>query len=225
MPQVRNLSAAEIVDQVAQANRLLLPEARRIQNVVFMGMGEPLHNEAHVFRAAELLFSQRHFNLSPRRTMLSTVGIPDGMIRWAQRFRRSSLALSLHAARQDLREQLIPLARRYPLPRLRETLCDVLRIQDAPLMIEYLLLRDINDSPADAETLCEFLRELPVLVNLIPLNPVLHAPDLRSSQRSQGTAFARRLRDAGLLVTFRHSQGRDIRAACGQLIRASASSG
>jgi 23S rRNA (adenine2503-C2)-methyltransferase len=219
MPQIGNLSASEIVDQVVQANLALRNEGRKIRNVVFMGMGEPLHNEYQVFEAAALLFSQRHFNLSPRRTLLSTVGIPDAMIRWARRFRRSPLALSLHAARQDLREQLIPLARRYPLPLLRETLCEVLAIQHAPLMIEYLLLGGVNDSLDDAAQLAEFLAGLPVLINLIPFNPVAHAPHLQSSDRSRGSAFAARLRGAGFLVTFRHSLGRDVRAACGQLIQ------
>jgi 23S rRNA (adenine2503-C2)-methyltransferase len=219
MPQVRSLSAAEIVDQVAHANLVLRSEGRKIRNIVFMGMGEPLHNEQQVFHAAELLFSQRHFNLSPRRALLSTVGVPDGMIRWARRFRRSPLALSLHAARQDLREQLIPLARRYPLALLRETLVEVLAIQEAPLMIEYLLLGGLNDSLHEAARLADFLRGLPILINLIPFNPVAHAPRLQSSDRTQAGAFAATLRDAGFLVTFRHSLGRDIRAACGQLIQ------
>jgi 23S rRNA (adenine2503-C2)-methyltransferase len=219
MSQVRNLAASEILDQVAQANQVLCGQGRRISNVVFMGMGEPLHNEEEVHRAAELLFSHHHFNLSPKRTILSTVGIPDAMIRWAKRFPRTSLALSLHSVRQDVRERLIPLARHYPLSRLRETLDQLLTMEIGPLMIEYLLLGGINDSPDDATELCNFLRGMPVLVNLIPFNPVAHAPELRHSERGREAAFAASLRDAGHRVTFRHSLGREIGAACGQLIQ------
>lgn len=219
MAQVRDLSAREIVDQVSHANQLLRGTARKVTNVVFMGMGEPFHNEEAVIEAARLLFSQRHFNLSPKRAVVSTVGVPAAMLRFARRFPHTSLALSLHAARQDVRERLIPLARRYPMDELRATLAEVLTVQKAPLMIEYLLLSGINDSLDDAHLLADFLRDFPVLVNLIPFNPVDHAPELTSSSREHGTAFASVLRDRGFLVTFRRSLGKDIEAACGQLIQ------
>jgi 23S rRNA (adenine2503-C2)-methyltransferase len=219
MPQVRNLTSNEIVDQVVHANLVLRSEGKRIRNIVFMGMGEPLHNEEHVSRAAEMLFSQRHFGLSPRRALLSTVGVPDAMVRWARRFPRTPLALSLHSARQDVRERLIPLARGYPLTMLRDTLDMVMAIQRAPLMIEYLLLEGTNDAQDDALLLADFLRGLRVIINLIPFNPVAHAPQLGSPDRRVGALFAGVLRDAGFLVTFRHSLGRDIDAACGQLVQ------
>ena len=107
-----DLTAAEILDQVIRANRILRPEKRFVRNVVFMGMGEPLHNEDAVCQAVEVLQSSRCFGLSPRHILVSTVGIPEAMVRCAHRLPRVRMALSLHSARQDQREKLIPLARR-----------------------------------------------------------------------------------------------------------------
>ena len=135
-----NLTRDEILDQVIQANELLRPEGRSIRNVVFMGMGEPLHNEPAVVEALEVLLSPQCFDLPPGRVIVSTVGIPDALARCAARFPRLGLALSLHSARQDVRERLIPLARRYTLPMLRSVLEQVTGQTGRRVMIEYLLL-------------------------------------------------------------------------------------
>src|SRR5207244_9512239 len=115
-------------------------EGRSVRNVVFMGMGEPLHNEAEVYEALAVLLSPRCFNLAPAHVMLSTVGIPDALVRCAERYPRVGIALSLHSARQKRREQLIPLARRYSLEMLWTAMAQAAARQRRPLLIEYLLL-------------------------------------------------------------------------------------
>ena len=219
MGAVQNLTYSEIADQVVQAGRLLQPEGRTIRNVVFMGMGEPFHNEDNIYRAVELLCSPQAFNLSPRHICVSTVGIPAAMVRFARRFPSISLALSLHSARDCVRAELIPLARRDPLAELREALQQVIALQGRPVMIEYLLLAGINDSDEDAVILADYLKALPVHVNLIPYNPIAGLPDLAASDKERRWAFARVLRGLGHRVTMRYSLGADIDAACGQLVR------
>jgi 23S rRNA (adenine2503-C2)-methyltransferase len=214
-----SLTATEILDQVIQANRLLRDEERSVRNVVFMGMGEPFHNETEVYQALEVLLSPRCFALSPARILVSTVGIPDAMVRCAQRFPRVNLALSLHSARQEQRERLIPLARRYPLDILRSAMEEVTALRQQPLMVEYLLLEDLNDSDDDIQALTAYLRDLPVHINLIPYNPIADAPDLRGTPPARRRAFAEALTSAGFVVTTRYSLGSDIAAACGQLVR------
>ncbi len=214
-----NLSAAEILDQIVQAGQLVAPEGRAIRNIVLMGMGEPFHNESQVFAALELLLAGELFNHPASRVLISTVGIPDGMLRCVERFPEVHLALSLHAVRQDVRESLIPLARKYPLENLRETILELNRRQKSPVMIEYLMLRDINDSLADAVELIEFSRGLRVHINLIPFNPIEAAPHLAGSDRQTRDVFANHLKQAGLTTTIRYSMGADIEAACGQLVQ------
>jgi 23S rRNA (adenine2503-C2)-methyltransferase len=219
MESAQNLGYAEILDQVIQANRELQPEGRSIRNVVFMGMGEPLLNEAEVCKALEILLSPSCFDLSPRRVLVSTVGIPDAMLRCAQRFPRVGMALSLHSARQAQRERLIPLARRYRLESLRAAIERVNVTQHQPLMIEYLLLDGLTDTDADRVALIDFLHGLRVHINLIPYNSVTHAPELVGTPDERRHAFAASLRQAGHKVTLRHSLGADITAACGQLVQ------
>lgn len=214
-----NLTRDEILDQVIQANRLLRPERRSVRNVVFMGMGEPLHNEAEVSQALDVLLSPQCFDLSPGHVLVSTVGIPDAMVRLARRFPRVRLALSLHGARQSQRERLIPLARRYPLDRLRSAAAEVTAAQGQPLMIEYLLLEGLTDTDQDLKQLIDYLGDLPVHVNLIPYNPIDEAPGLAGTGPARRREFAAALVAAGLPVTVRYSLGADIAAACGQLVR------
>jgi 23S rRNA (adenine2503-C2)-methyltransferase len=215
----RNLSEAEILDQVYQANRQLAATGERVRNVVFMGMGEPFHNEETVCHAVEKLQRPDWFGLSPRRVLVSTVGIPPAMLRFARRFPLTGLALSLHSPHQAQREQLIPLARRYPLDQLRTALEEVQRLQRCPLMIEYLMLDGVNDADDDADALADFAEGLYAHLNLIPYNPISDQPGLRPTPRPRRDQFAARLRRRGFLVTIRYSLGSDIAAACGQLIQ------
>jgi 23S rRNA (adenine2503-C2)-methyltransferase len=219
MGLAHHLSRDEILDQVIQANRVLRPEGRAVRNVVFMGMGEPFHNEAAVYQALEVLLSPQCFDLAAGRVLVSTVGIPEAMVRCAERFPRVGMALSLHSARQEQRQGLIPLARRYPLDVLRTTMAQVTAIQSQPLMIEYLLLEGYNDADQDLQALANYLHGLPVHINLIPYNTIEEAPLLRGTAETRRRQWAAALTAAGFVVTIRHSLGADIGAACGQLVR------
>jgi 23S rRNA (adenine2503-C2)-methyltransferase len=219
MGLAHNLSASEILDQVILANQQLRAEKRRIRNVTFMGMGEPLHNEEALYQAIEVLRPPRCFNLSQRHLLVSTVGIPEAMVRCAGRFPKVRLALSLHSARQEIRERIIPLARRYRLDELRDALAAVTTTQQQPVMIEYLMLKDLNDCREDAQALAEFLKGIAVHINLIPYNPIDGAPELVGTGTARRQAFAASLRVVGFKVTMRYSLGADIAAACGQLVR------
>ncbi|TWT46488.1 23S rRNA (adenine(2503)-C(2))-methyltransferase RlmN [Botrimarina hoheduenensis] len=221
MGMAHDLSAAEILDQVAQANRQLSAEGRRVRNLVFMGMGEPLHNEQSVSEALDFLTSAQGFHHPHSRILLSTVGVADALERMAERFPRVNYAISLHAADQAVRERIIPLAKRYPLHDLRGTVSRLNALQSdrTTVMLEYLMLAGINDAPEDADRLIEWSRTLRVHLNLIPYNPVDDAPHLVGSDRATIERFGERLKAAGLPTTIRYSMGRDVDAACGQLVR------
>ena len=215
----QNLSADEILDQVLQAGQLLMSEGRRVRNIVFMGMGEPFHNEENLYAALDALVAPTLFHHPPTKILVSTVGIPEAMIRCARRFSEVNLALSLHSVRSEVRQRLIPLAAKYPLDQLRETLEEVNRLQRRPVMIEYLLLRGVNDGEDDARALIDWLEGLSVHVNLIPYNRIEDAPQLEGTLRPQRDAFAARLKQSGMPTTIRYSLGSDIAAACGQLVK------
>lgn len=215
----RNLSRDEILDQVLQVGQLLADEQNRLDNIVFMGMGEPFHNEANLMAALDGLTAGDQFHRSPASILVSTVGVSDAMLRMAQRFPKVNLALSLHSVDQPTREKIMPLARRYPLTELRRTIAQCQEIQGREVMMEYLMLRGINDSLDDAAALLGWLGDLQAHVNLIPYNPIDDAPHLNPSPAAQIAAFAARLKEDGVKTTVRYSLGRDIGAACGQLLR------
>ena len=215
----QNLTAGEILDQIVQAGELLVEENRRVRNLVFMGMGEPFHNEENLHLAVEQLLSPKHFDWPASRIMVSTVGVTDAMVRFVERFPRVNLALSLHSANQSTRKTLIPLAQKYPLEGIRAALEKVNSLQTNPVMIEYLMLAGTNDSAKDAKQLIDYLDGLNAHVNLIPFNEIEDAPHLSSSTRETRDAFANIIRDAGYVATIRYSLGTDIEAACGQLVR------
>lgn len=220
-----NLRAAEIVDQLAIANALLKGEDRRIRNIVFMGMGEPLHNEEEVFAALALLTASESFAHADSRILVSTVGVPGAMVRLAERFPRVRLAVSLHAARAEVRARIVPMEGRHPLGELRAAIARAAALQASAragsgpaVMLEFVMLRGVNDAPEDADAIVAFSRGLPVHINLIPYNAIDGAA-LEGTDRPGQRAFAQRLKDAGLKVTVRYSLGQDIAAACGQLVR------
>lgn len=218
MGLAHNLSASEILDQVIQVNQQLQAEKRAVRNVVFMGMGEPFHNEEALYQALEVLCSPRGFALSPKHLLVSTVGIPEAMVRCVTRFPQVRLALSLHSARQEIRQRLIPLAQRYRLAELRDAVAVVSALQKQPVMIEYLLLKGVNDTPEDVQSLADLLTDVSVHLNLIPYNPIDGAA-FAGTGLAERQAFAAALRAAGFPVTVRYSLGADITAACGQLVR------
>jgi 23S rRNA (adenine2503-C2)-methyltransferase len=215
----RNLTAAEILDQLVHAGELLKVEGRQVRNLVFMGMGEPFHNEEQLYAAIDVLVDRGCFNMDPRRLLISTVGIPSAMVRCALRYPEARMALSLHSAREDVRREIMPIAGRHSLAELREALQRVTTINQHEVMIEYLMLADVNDTPRDALALVEYLDQIPVHVNLIPYNPIADAPHLLGSPRARREEFSAALKAAGLQVTTRYSLGADIAAACGQLVR------
>ena len=206
---VRNLTAAEMLDQVLLAKRLLCEEGRTLRNVVVMGMGEPLHNETELYAALDALRDPRFFNLSEKHLMVSTVGVPAAMLRFAERFPKINLALSLHSARQEVREQLMPVSRVYTLEMIKAAL-------PKKLMVEVLLLKGINDSPEEISSLLEFLKETQAHINLIQFNAFPGASFEPVSTETRD-AFGDALKNAGFKVTLRYSLGSDIAAACGQL--------
>ncbi|QDU54850.1 23S rRNA (adenine(2503)-C(2))-methyltransferase RlmN [Aeoliella mucimassa] len=214
-----NLSVAEMLDQVVQANEQIADEGRTVRNIVLMGMGEPFHNESNVYEMLDLLIDGKYFNHPANRVLISTVGITDAMLRCGRRYPKVNLALSLHSVRQTVREQLIPLARKFPLDELRRTLVELNALQPSTVMIEYLMLAGVNDSPEDAAELIDWLADLRVHVNLIPYNPIEAAPQLLGSSRAVRDSFAGQLKSAGLTTTIRYSMGADIEAACGQLVQ------
>jgi 23S rRNA (adenine2503-C2)-methyltransferase len=215
----QNLASDEILDQVFQAGQLLAAEDRRLRNIVFMGMGEPFHNEENLYRTLEALSAAELFHHSPAKILVSTVGISEAMVRCARRFPKVNIALSLHSVEQEVRERLVPLARQYPLDQLHATLVQLNSIQKKPVMIEYLMLAGVNDSADDAQALAEWLFGLDVHVNLIPYNPIDDAPQLSATPRAERDAFAGVLKRFGLSTTIRYSLGADIAAAGGQLVR------
>ena len=215
----QNLTAAQILDQVVQTGQMLTAEHRQLHNIVFMGMGEPFHNEQNLFEAIECLTDTRQFARSPGSLLISTVGIPDAMVRFAQRFPGVNLALSLHSVDQEIRRSIVPLAGKYQLPELKRALSEVNRLQKRPVMLEYLMLADVNDSLEQAQALATWVRDLKVHINLIPFNPIADAPHLRGSEPAVIREFSDSLKNAGLKVTIRYSLGADIAAACGQLVR------
>ena len=219
MAVTRDLSPAEILDQLVQANQLLAAEGRSVRNLVFMGMGEPFHNEDSLYAALDLLADPAVFNLSLRRVLISTVGIPAAMVHCAKRFPDVRMAVSLHSARQEVRERIMPIARRHDLTSLRSAIDEVAAVSGRPVMIEYLLLHELTDRVDDARALVDYLRNLPVHINLIPYNSIAEAPHLAGSDLSRREEFSRLLKTAGYTVTMRYSLGADIAAACGQLAR------
>ncbi|HMP97772.1 MAG TPA: 23S rRNA (adenine(2503)-C(2))-methyltransferase RlmN [Kiritimatiellia bacterium] len=218
----RNLTTDEILAQVSLAQRLLRAEARTLRNIVFMGMGEPLHNEKNLYAALDTLRNPRAFYFADRHLMVSTVGMVAAMGRFRERFPTVNLALSLHSARQEVRRDLMPAAKSQTLEKLRAVFPP--QGSPSPLMIEYVLLQGVNDGPDDLTALIDYLRGAEVHINLIPFNPHPGAA-FTPVGKAEREAFAHALRRAGYKVTLRRSLGDDIAAACGQLAGVHARSG
>jgi 23S rRNA (adenine2503-C2)-methyltransferase len=220
MGLLNNLTAGEIAAQVVSARReaARLPAAtpRRLGNVVFMGMGEPLANERHVFGAIARLTDPRGFAMGARHITVSTVGIVPGIPRLAGAHPQVGLAVSFHAASDELRDQLVPPNRRSPLARLEEAIAGWRAATRRRPSIEWALIDHVNDTDDQAELLAPIARRLGAHVNLIPLNPTPGYPVVGSSP-----ARIRRLVSvlelARVNVTVRDTRGRTIDAACGQL--------
>ena len=211
----RNLRTSEIVDQVCRMRALAGADAA-LSNVVFMGMGEPLLNRGAVEEAVRLLIDPKAFGLAPRRVTVSTAGVVPQIEPLLEAV-PVSLAVSLHAARDAVRDVLVPLNRRFPLDALLGTLRRCERItRRRPVFFEYTLIAGVNDSPEDSRELAARVRGLPCKLNLIPMNAHADSPH-RPPAESVMNRFMAELVGAGLTVTLRRNRGADIDAACGQL--------
>ncbi|MCA9192293.1 MAG: radical SAM protein [Planctomycetales bacterium] len=212
-----NLTAFEIIEQVYWAGVCAAKAQRRLRNVVFMGMGEPLHNQESVLHALDILTSPNGFGLSPRHITVSTAGVPSGMILLAETFPAVRQALSLHAVDRQLRRRLVPRAVS-DLMLLHRTLERVNDLQiGQPVWLEFVLLNGVNDTLQHAHQLLEFCHGLNVEVNLIPYNVAGNRAQFSPSTQANREAFAELLRASGVRTTFRTSLGSDVNAACGQL--------
>ena len=212
----RNLTAGEIVEQVIYYARLLRKQGERVTNIVVMGMGEPLHNYDAVMKALRILNHPQGFRLGARRITISTVGLPHRIRQLAQEGKQFRLAVSLHAATDDLRRQLIPLARRYTLAELMDACREYVARTGRRITFEWTMIDGVNDSEDQARALVALVRGLPAHVNLIPLNPVPGYAG-RPSPRPRIARFAAVLEEAGIPCTVRVRRGIDIQAGCGQL--------
>lgn len=216
----RNLTAAEITGQVrVLARELGMLETRF--NIVLMGMGEPLHNYDATMKGLRILADEHGFGMSSRRMTLSTVGVLPALERLATEPLMPNLAISLHATTEDQRDRLVPINRKYGLKELLDACRRFPLKRRERITFEYVLLQDVNDTPEDARRLVRLLHGIRGKVNLLPLNEAAGIPfDRPSDQRV--SRFAGILSEHGITVSVRKSRGRDIRAACGQLITESA---
>ncbi|MCE2716089.1 MAG: 23S rRNA (adenine(2503)-C(2))-methyltransferase RlmN [Pseudomonadota bacterium] len=218
---VRNLTSAEIVGQVMVArdvfNEWPTPIGNRhISNVVLMGMGEPLYNYENVATAIKILTDEKGINLSKRKITLSTSGVVP-MIEQCGRDLGVSLAISLHAVTDELRNELVPLNRKYPIKELLEACRQYPNLSNARrITFEYVMLKGVNDSVAEARKLVQLIKGIPAKINLIPFNPWPGSPYECSTPQAI-SAFAEVVYRAGYASPVRTPRGRDILAACGQL--------
>jgi 23S rRNA (adenine2503-C2)-methyltransferase len=231
---VRNLSAQEIVGQILLArDRIgdwngatepddgLIPQGdRKITNIVLMGMGEPLYNFDNVKEAIEVAADGEGLSVSKRRITLSTSGVVPEVPRWGEEA-GTMLAISLHATRDELRDELVPINRKYPIAELMAACRNYPGLSNARrITFEYVMLKGINDSLSDARALVRLLAGIPAKINLIPFNPWPGAP-YECSDWEQIERFAEIVNKAGYASPVRTPRGRDISAACGQLRSAS----
>ena len=212
----RQLTVGEIVEQIVRAARKARELDRRLANVVFMGMGEPLANEAAVWGAIERIHTD--IGLGARHLTVSTVGLIPGIRKLIERPLPVNLAVSLHAANDTLRDELVPINRRYPIDALMDACADYLRAKGRRISFEWAMIDGVNDRLSDARELAELCRSLPLAahVNLIPLNPT-PGYATRGTPPKRVYEFCDRLVELGANATVRRNRGTEIDAACGQL--------
>ncbi len=213
---IRNLTSAEIVAQVLLIQGHLQTQGEVVTNVVYMGMGEPLKNYENVTASIRMMTSPDLFGMSPRRITVSTVGVIEGITRFARENLKVNLVLSLHAPNQTVRQKIIPYARQYPLDEILLSMDDFQTRTGRDVTYEYTLLEGINDEPEHAQELARLLKGKQCTVNLIPYNPI---PGIRLKRPSTEriVAFRQILDSARIINTCRYTKGVDIAAACGQL--------
>ncbi len=209
----RHLSPAEIVGQILEAERIA---GSRIDNLVFMGMGEPMANYENLMQAIEMINSPWGLNIGARHITISTSGLVPQIGMLAEQPRQLRLAISLHGASDAVRSRIMPVNRKYPVAQLLDACETYARKKKQILTFEYILIEGVNDAPEEALLLARHARRVRAKVNLIPYNTVEGLPWKRPADRVI-EAFAERLKGGGCTATVRHEKGHDIDAACGQL--------
>jgi 23S rRNA (adenine2503-C2)-methyltransferase len=218
----RNLTSGEIIEQVIYYARHLKTENEQVTNIVVMGMGEPLHNYDASMAAIDRLNDPQGYNLGARRFTISTVGLVPGIRRFTQEHSQINLAISLHAADDTLRSQLLPINHKYPLDQLFSACLEYVQVTHRRLSFEWALIQGVNDTPEQARMLIQRLKPFRMggsilcHVNVIPLNPTQQYAGLASTRQS-AIAFQSALEQAGIPCTIRLRRGIEIQAGCGQL--------
>ena len=211
----RNLSAGEIVEQILHLRQAT---DRKVTNVVFMGMGEPLANYEATVAAVRAVVDPKRFGISARRVTISTIGLPKQIRRLAREDLAVTLAISLHAPTDALRKQIVPHAARHSIGQILAAAAEFFQARKREVTLEYILLGGVNDHLTQADALARLAKRLRCNVNLISYNPVESLP-FAPSAKSDADAFVKRLREKHVSATLRRSRGADIAAACGQLRR------
>lgn len=212
----RDLTASEIYEQIYYVKELAEETGYNFTNIVYMGMGEPLLNYDNVMRSIDMVTTKAGLEMSPSRITLSTAGLADQIRRLADDDVKFNLAISLHSAINDTRNELMPINKKFDLGELSEAIKYFVEKTDSRPTFEYLLLNNVNDSLSDARALADFCRSFPVKINLIEYNPTDGDPFSKATkERLDG--FVKVLEGRNMIVHVRHSRGKDIDAACGQL--------
>lgn len=217
MGLLANLEAGQIVDQLLQVNHFARQRGRKVTNVVMMGMGEPLLNYSAVARALKLMRLKEGIGLGGRKVTLSTAGYIPGIRRLMAEDLNVGLAISLNATTDELREQLMPINRKYKIADLLAIAREFFACRGYGVTFEYVLMAGLTDADADAHRLAALTRNIPCKINLIPYNETAEDRRFRRPARRRLEQFFQVLRGCGVEFTVRHSRGRDIDAACGQL--------
>jgi 23S rRNA (adenine2503-C2)-methyltransferase len=217
MKRMRNLNPDEIYDQVVTINQQSMAYYQRpLSNIVFMGMGEPLMNYKNVLAAIDKITDSEGLGMSPKRITVSTSGIPKMIRKMADDGVKFKLAVSLHSARQHIREQIMPFATKFPLEELLEALQHWYSCTKKRITFEYVVWEGVNDTREDIQALVQFCLKVPSKVNLIQYNPI-EDNDMKQASTRIIEAYIKTLTDSRIQVTYRRSRGEDIDAACGQL--------
>lgn len=216
----RNLMSGEIIDQVLFFARLLKKSKERVSGVVFMGMGEPFLNYNNVLEATRVLNSKDGLNIGARHISISTCGITEGIEKLAKENLEVNLAFSLHAPTNELRQKLMPINKKYPIEKVLSSVDAYIKKTKRRVMFEYLMINNVNDSPAHVKELAVVLKKLKnrlFFVNLISFNPVGHS-EFKPSSSDAIKKFKEVLESHGITCTQRYRFGKEIKAACGQLV-------
>jgi 23S rRNA (adenine2503-C2)-methyltransferase len=217
LKRMRNLNPDEIYDQVVTINQQsIYYHQRPLSNIVFMGMGEPLMNYKNVLASIEKITDPEGLGMSPKRITLSTSGIPKMIRKMADDKVKFGLAVSLHSARQEVREQIMPFAQKFPLEELLESLQYWYEFTKKRITFEYIVWEGINDTREDIQALVKFCLKVPSKVNLIQYNSIDNST-MKQAAPAILDAYIKTLTDSRIQVTYRRSRGEDIDAACGQL--------